>query len=144
MNRIVHDDGTFGVRFGKCDAGLGDALQVEGCGVRGWVDGCERRGGPLTTSVTVPWPIAFGGSGRDDAGGGEDVDGADVEAFVWRGFCYGVGTGLLCGARLARKAMEMARSSKWGDCWVAFALLAGIKGYLTLASSETAGVLVLR
>lgn len=38
--------------------------------------------------------------------------------------------------------MEMARSSNCGDCWLAFALLAGVKGYPTLASSETAGVLV--
>lgn len=40
-----------------------------------------KEGRPLTTSVTAPWPIAGGGTGRDDAGGrGEDVTCADVEA----------------------------------------------------------------
>lgn len=49
---------------------------------------------------------------------------------------------MLCGARLARKAVEMGRSSNCGDCWVACALSPGVKGYLTLGSSETAVVAV--
>ena len=59
-----------------------------------------------------------------------------------RGALYGVETGLVCGARVARKAVEMGRSSNWGDCWFVFGLLAGVKGYLTLASSKTAVVVV--